>query len=301
MKTGKATIFFVYFLLVIFWVVLNFSGSRHGWANSLFGLLLGLYSFLFGSVLFLAALKLLDKSVSRLFVSMFSCSICFFGLGTIVWFLYEFLLKVEVPYPSISDIFYSWQFPAVLFGLLVYFYSIQDSGSSVIKLDRKKMIKPIAISAFIMSAILTATYAAALVYGSGSINLETYLTFYFPVESFSVVVASMVLYFKLAKGFKIEKVSWFVFLILGNITWFTADCFFFYEFISGAFFEAGYSDFLYLTGVFLVFVSILEFLEEAFDEDLAFSEDIVYFVKTSLSIPVGLNSKKSKIGIKGLN
>lgn len=114
-------------LLIVFWVILYFSGVQEGGYNTLYIFLYGLIP-LFGGAAALVGYRkwgglstTLGKAILLLGFGLFC-----WGLGETVWSYYSYFLDVEIPYPSIADLFFA---PSVFFYTLGTIYLARVTGA----------------------------------------------------------------------------------------------------------------------------------------------------------------------------
>ena len=285
MSKGKTLIIAQFATLVLWWVLLALIHSRQGYGNSLFGLCMGLYAFVFGLAISISAYRYNNHLPFRGPTAISSAGIAFFGLGTILWYHFEVFNNTGLPFPSASDIFYVLQFPLSSFGLILLSYQLSKKDSKE-KNDYKglTLLTLVYISIISVTSIFLTNYIF-----DGSLNSKNILEVYFPVESFSLTILSAFILLKFSKAWQKTSFIWFSFVVLGFFSWFIADAFFIYEVQTGTFFTANYADLLYVSGVFFMLLGHLGVLEGSKKEGFLSPVEPVFFAGYQSYTPISLN------------
>jgi len=285
MSKGKTLIIAQFATLVLWWVLLALIHSRQGYGNSLFGLCMGLYAFVFGLAISISAYRYNNHLPFRGPTAISSAGIAFFGLGTILWYHFEVFNNTGLPFPSASDIFYVLQFPLSSFGLILLSYQLSKKDSKE-KNDYKglTLLTLVYISIISVTSIFLTNYIF-----DGSLNSKNILEVYFPVESFSLTILSAFILLKFSKVWQKTSFIWFSFVVLGFFSWFIADAFFIYEVQTGTFFTANYADLLYVSGVFFMMLGHLGVLEGSKKEGFLSPVEPVFFAGYQSYTPISLN------------
>ena len=294
MSKGKTLILINYAALFIWWALLAAYGITSGLGNSFFNLGMGLYALLLSGTLAAASYKHQSFLFRKAPTIVLSLGMVLFGLGTLFWFYYDVFLGTEIPFPSLADLFYLLQLPFTIFGLLYLSQTLtserrRDEGVSLFLL----FIEMFIFVWFVLLMVLIAT----MIFSGNRIDLETYLLFYFPLESFSAVLLSAVLHLKYSKFWDESVSRKFMLLIFGGLSWLAADCFFFIGEVTGKLHNAGYSDFLYATGVFLFLYGLIDIVEENRRESFISPTEPIYFQKITFYSPIDLNLGRQ--GLRG--
>lgn len=273
--------------LLVWWFLLNYLGEKESSGNIYFSLGMGLFSLVFSLVLAVVFLFGKNLKAMRFSAAPILLGMCFFGLGTLVWFYQSGILGIEVPFPGLADVFYVLQFPLTVFGL----FGLGSNEVFVLREGRNRSFAKLftQMVCFLM-LIGILLFLIAVISLDFYLDWESLLTFYFPLESVSLLVLILYIYSKYLKG----KKNWVVKVILAQATWLAGDLFFFYEYLTGRFFNASYPDLLYLLGVFLVFSGALEGIKYTLGESESVSEEAVFLKRVMYKIPVSLNIWSSK-------
>lgn len=111
--------FLCFFLLLMSWsIVLLFTGQTNSPWNYLFNTAYALLYFSGGlAAIWGTKLHGFRSSVGK---ELFSIAIgmCGFAVGLFIWSYYNMVLKVEIPYPSLADIFFILYIPFIAYGII---------------------------------------------------------------------------------------------------------------------------------------------------------------------------------------
>lgn len=120
-----ALLVIVLYLIIALWCVyLYWQGLKDSSLNFFFNIA---YSLLFFSSTYLSLKNFNkftdhDKKWSILFLGL-ACSS--FGVGLVIWAFYNLVLKVEIPFPSIADVFFLAYYIFALFGAIYFLKSLK--------------------------------------------------------------------------------------------------------------------------------------------------------------------------------
>lgn len=185
--------------------------------------------------------------------SLLSFSLGMFGWagGMIVWNYYLFFAKVEVPYPSLGDLFYIMIWPFWTYGM------IQLSKVTGAKYGFKK-ISGKAITIFLAVLVLLLSYYFLFkVARNGSLDLNggmlaNLLAFLYPIGDVAILFSSVLVFFLSYKFFGgLYKVPILI-LILGFVLNYVTDVIFVFTTTNGTYFNGHISDLLYVIMLFTV-------------------------------------------------
>jgi len=287
MKTTRALMAFYYLGLFVWWIILYLHGSKYSLGNIYFSMGMGIFSLLFGGFF---AYSLIDEKSLCTFVfprlSIF-LGMMFFGMATLLWFYYDLMYGFEVRFPSLADVFYVLQSPFTIVGLISFSSVCRCGDSACVHPKINKSAVKLSILFLFLLLLLIIVLAGVRV--GGFLDWEKILMYHFVLESLAVSVLSVAIILKYHGNQR--KISLFYIVMFGYITWFMADCFFFYEYLTGSFFNAGFSDLLYLTGSFAVLLGTS--LIGTDNVKIVWTEEgPVYFNKLSYYVPVSMNIEK---------
>jgi hypothetical protein len=167
-----------------------------------------------------------------------------FALGTGLWVLaeatwatYYFLLNIQVPYPSLADIFYVGGYLPTIAGLGTYLATFRV-GMTRQRLGLATVVIGLATT-MAMGFVLPIEFAQNL----SPVNLMTDMIY--PVLDlvlFSLAVLSLAIFY----GGTIAR--WWILFGLGATLYAVADEFFLYQVAAGSYYNGGLDDFIFLIG-----------------------------------------------------
>lgn len=247
-------------ILVLFWLVLRFTGIENMFWGNLYVFLYGLIPLVGG----LAAIRgyktwgglstVLGKAVFFIAFGLF-----FWGIGETIWSYYNFFLNVEIPYPSVADLFFA---PSVfLYNAGVIWLSMTTGSRFALRSIGGKifsMLAPIVIFAITYYLIVIVAHSGEIFSDSRSL-LKSILDVAYPLGdavalSVSVVVAG--LSFKYLGGsYKYDVVA----ILLGLMAMFIADTVLSYTSSLGTAYSGDLGDLLFTIAVFLLTFGLLGF------------------------------------------
>lgn len=259
-------------------------GSTNGVGNSFFNFGVGIFTFVFS--FYLIWWSFCSGTYSKFFpaitISLFG--MVAFSVGSMFWFYYDFIFGLEIPFPSMSDFFYVSQFPFTVVGL---FFLTQELRcySSVLLYHFESILK----SFLFVVSVLIMVYVTVLIFVGESFGLADFFLFYFPFESFSILVLTLFITFKYTHFLEDPGYKSLMFLVFGQICWVVGDSLFFYEILTSTYYNAGLADVMYLTGAFLL---ILGWSHRFTDKEYFTyhsQNPAIYFQKISFFEPMSVN------------
>jgi len=162
-------------------------------------------------------------------------------LGEFVWAIYVLGFKIDVPYPSLADVFYLLGYPAFIYGLITYFMGFRPALSL-------KTAKPgLFIAAVVIALTIIFLYGPIITSseGTATISLDLlYITLDLIILIFSAEAFILTLSYHTLVGGGLWK-AW-LFLALGAILNTGADLLFSYLTLLGVYYEGHPSELLYL-------------------------------------------------------
>jgi hypothetical protein len=255
----KACVVFLVVLLV-FWAVIFFGGIQETFYNNLFVFLYGLLPLFGGAAAMVGYRKwgglstILGKAILLLGFGLF-----LWGCGESVYAYYNIFLGVEIPYPSIADLFFA---PSVFFYTLGAFFLSRTTGISLG--FRRRMGKAFVITAPLVIFILT--YYVLIIVGKGGelitdggSALKVILDIAYPLGDFislsiSIVVAGLSFRY-LGGRYKYD----IVFILIGLATMFVADSIFSYTTTVETAYSGDFGDLVFTLAVFFLTCGLLGF------------------------------------------
>jgi len=247
-------------LLVIFWAALFFGNIKGTFYNDFYDFLYALIP-LFGGALALIGYRkwgglstILGKAILLLGFGLF-----LWGCGGVTYAYYNIFLHVEIPYPSIADIFYA---PSVFFYTLGAIYLSRTTGIGIGW--KHKIGKMFAIiTPFVL--LLIAYYVEVVLGRGGQLVsehgnvLKTFLDIFYPLGDFislavSVVVAGLSFRY-LGGRYKAD----IFFILIGLGMMFVADSYFSYTTTVGTAYNGDFGDLVFMIAMYLLTCGLLGF------------------------------------------
>ena len=254
--------FAFYILLVIFWIILFFSGLKTSFYNYLYSFLFGLIPLIGGFV------AMINSRVWGGFRSAVGKSVFYIGLGLLcwgfgetIWSYYNFFLGEPAPYPSLADIGFA---PSIFFYGLGTIYLSRAIGAKygLRNLYAKifTAIAPIIILAVSYYLFVTVARGGILVPPDETL-LKTILDIVYPFGDFLALAIAIIisgLSFRYLGGRYVFDV---VSILSGLAVMTIADAVFSYTTTTGTFYNGQFGDLLLTTGLFLLTFGVLGFYE----------------------------------------
>lgn len=254
-KEWQAKVAVVFFVLVfVWWISIYPVSGKSSFNNYIFAGTYGLMAF-WGGIWGISIAKHWGgfKSVIGKAIIMLSIGLLFQEFGQIVFTAYYFLLKVEIPYPSLADLGFFGSIPFYIFGI---FFLAKAAGSQfVLKKMHGKM------QAFLLPAIMliTSYFAFLQKYEFDWSNpLKIFLDFGYPLGQ-AIYVSIALLTYTLSKNILggIMKSKIFFFLV-AFLMQYISDYNFLLQNIRGSWVNGAYGDYLYFVAYFLMTMGILQ-------------------------------------------
>ncbi|MFO0704816.1 MAG: hypothetical protein U0517_02440 [Candidatus Andersenbacteria bacterium] len=181
-----------------------------------------------------------------------------FGGGMIMWNYYLFFKGVEVPYPSMADIFFG---SCPLFWTIGIVLLLRSTGA---KYAVKKTGGKLLVTLLPAIVILVSYYLLFIVARNGTIDVaggktKLFFDFYYPIGD-AILLSLTILTYKLTKKYigGIFKKAMPI-LLLGFFMMYFADFLFVYMTTKGSYFNGSISDFLYTVTFFILGLGLAQF------------------------------------------
>jgi hypothetical protein len=261
MRVTKASAYLCgfYVALLVWWATIALSKITDSPFNLAFAFAYGLMP-LFGGILgFLAARKWgLLKSAMGKALLFFSLGLIMWGLGEMIWSYYNFVERIEIPYPSIADIFFVLSWP--LWGVGVWYMSYATGA----KYGLKSKIGKIQLFSIPIVAALFSYYLLVMVARGGTFDISgDWMKIFFDIAYplFDVIVLAIgALVFGLSFKFLGGKYKWPVIITLfGFIINYFADFGFSYTTTVGSFYNGNWVDLLFTSAMFVISFGVNSF------------------------------------------
>ena len=246
----------VYIVTLAFWVILTI---KTGHSVHPAGLYLQLVLFL---IPFLAAIagfknaKAWGKSAVGKAVNFLSLGTLTWSLGMLAWNYYIFLADVEVPYPSLADVFFILSWPLWTLGI------INLSKATGVKFALRQVKGKILIVIVPILAVIASYYMLVVVARGGVIELDgssgwkLFFDLFYPIGT-AVILTLALTFFSLSRDYLggIYKKP-ITILILGFLANYLSDFTFSLTTTSGTYFNGHFVDILFLTAMYFIGLSI---------------------------------------------
>ena len=277
MTISKLLLILNYLFLLGWWSVINILQLQDGVGATFFSLGFGIYTF-FLPVLFVYLLLKSTKTYNSLNAILAFLGVSMFGVGTLFWFYYDFVLESEVLFPSMSHFFYLFQFPFVVLSFIML---VNQSKSQTYNLS---ILGIFYIAVCILSYIFSTFFLRTT-------DLLGFIEMYFPLESFSVFLITLYIFLASSKNrLDIISTSYYIYYLLsGLVFWVIADMSFFYMNLTSEFTSASIPDIFYVTACFLIMYSYSSLVDRGDRLGIFVSDEQVFMQKTSYYKPISLN------------
>ena len=248
-----------FFVLILWYVGLQTDQSKTTFSNSYFGLSYALLA-MFGGIFGIGSAYRWGGIKSSMGRALFylSSGLLTWGFGNVVWTFYVLVLNVDVPYPSLADLFYIISWP--LWGAGLYY--LGTAAGIKFKLRSKSSLIPIATLPLLMIAF---SYYLIIVLARGGVFidnqdlLKTMFDLAYPFLD-AIIVAEIFLIFGLTfKQVQKRYRTPLTFLLLGILTNYVADFMFSYSTTNGTFYDGSVVDMLFASAMFFIAIGTNSF------------------------------------------
>lgn len=256
-----SNIIFLYYLPIIIWGIgFYFDGIKETPANYWYQFAFGLIP-LVGGILGMFKAKQWGWLKSKVGRAVFFISLGAFswGMGQMFWsLLYNIILKVEVPYPSLADVGYSLSFPFLAYGL---FSLAKASGA---KYSLKHTNGKILATVITAAATALAYYLLIVVARGGVIDftedgLKLFFDLAYPLGDLVILLFALLIYglsFNYLGGrYKFPILS----MIIGLLVLFLGDFSFSYTTTVGTYYNGHWVDLVLPTAWMLIVFGVNSF------------------------------------------
>ena len=261
MKINKYTSFLIGFLLqnVIFWIGIQFSKITDLPINLV-------YSFSNGFLAIAAGVMGLliskhwggSKSAVGKAVLLISLGTTSWGLGTLTWSFYNFVLNIPVPYPSWADLGYALAVPLWTIGV---FYLSKATGAkfSLRQLHGRLMLILLPLLAAVASYYFLYVVARQSSFEVEGGLLKIILDFYYPIGDWIILTIAF-LVFGLSLQYLGGRFRWPVMItLLGFVFMFMSDFMFSYTTTVESYYNGHLVDLLFTVAIFVISFGITSF------------------------------------------
>lgn len=248
----------IYSFTTVFWVILT---VRTGHSDHPAGLYLQLILFLVPFLGAIAGLKNAKawggyKSVVGKAINFLSLGTLTWSLGMLAWNYYIFLADVEVPYPSLADVFFILSWPLWALGV------ISLSKATGVKFALRQIKGKILLIIVPILAVIASYYMLVVVARGGVIELDgsngwkLFFDLFYPIGT-AVILTLALTFFSLSRDYLggIYKKP-ITILILGFLVNYLSDFTFSLTTTNETYFNGHFVDILFLTAMYLIAISL---------------------------------------------
>lgn len=248
-----------YFFIFSWWLILFFSGIKDSPTNLAFAFAYGLIPLFGGFFGLLKAKKWgLFKSAMGKALFFLSVGLLTWSFGEIIWSYYNFVLQIEIPYPSWADASFIVSWPLWTIG--VYYLSFATGA----KFGLKNKSGQLLVFFIPIIAIMLSYYLLVTVARQGSFTLEggllkVFFDLAYPVWDVIILTLALLIYglsFKYLGG----RFRWPVLIVfLGFVINYIADFGFSYTTTIETFYNGSWVDFLFALAMFTLSFGVNSF------------------------------------------
>ncbi len=244
---------------VIFWVGIRFSNITdlpinllYSFSNGFLGTVAGVMGIII-SKHWGGNKSAVGKAV--LFISLGTTS---WGMGTLIWSFYNFVLHIPVPYPSWADLGYALAVPLWAIGVF------NLSKATGVKFSLRQLRGRFMLISLPLLAAVASYYFLYVVARDSSFVVEggllkILLDFYYPLGDW-VILTFAFLIFGLSLQYLGGRFRWPVMIIiLGFIFMFISDFTFSYSTTVGSYFNGHLADLLFTVAIFVISFGVVSF------------------------------------------
>ena len=261
MEVTKSSAFIglFYLCLVVWWVTIFLSGAKDDPTNKAFAFAYGLLPLLGGAVGFLNSKKWgLFKSAMGKALFFLSLGLITWGFGEMIWSYYNFVLRIEVPYPSWADASFIVSWP--LWSIGVVFLSLATGARFGLKtMNGRLQLIVIPIIALAASYYLLVVVARGNSFEISGGPLKIFFDLAYPIWDVVILTLALLVYglsFKYLGG----VFQWpVVILLLGFVINYFADFGFSYTTTVNTFYNGSWVDLLFASAMFLLSFGVAGF------------------------------------------
>ncbi|HZX01026.1 MAG TPA: hypothetical protein VFE87_01345, partial [Candidatus Paceibacterota bacterium] len=249
---------FGYVLGLVWWLWVYTTGQVNTNSNYIWTVFTSTIYPLFGGisgVLLSRKWGFLSSSLGRA-IFFLSAGVIAYGVATLIWSYYNFVLFVDVPYPSLADAFYLLSYPFWAIGLV-------NLGSGIgagykLRTTRGKIAL---ILAPLIGIALTYFIFISIVQGGdlgfeGSSPIEIFLNIFYPLGDAILITAIGLIYGLSYKIFGGRFKSAINMLFIGFLAAYFADAIFSYTTTQETYYTGNWVDVLFMTNLFLITVGV---------------------------------------------
>ena len=249
----------VIYLIVqfVWWVKLHLIGGLDTNEAYLFNISYGFIGLIGGINGIFISTRFWDgtKSLVGKAILLLSCGLLFEWIASLIWGYYNIILAIEIPYPSIADVFFFGMIPFYAFAM------INLAAASGIKISLQQYNAKV-LAVIIPLIMLTISYLLFLTEGLDTSNpVRMFFDLAYPLGE-AITLSIAILTYLLTKkylGGMMKKIVKFV--LLAYLVQFVADYWFLFKALQGTYYNGGMVDLLYAVALASMSIAILQFGE----------------------------------------
>lgn len=196
------------------------------------------------------------KSALGKAVGFISAGVLAWAVGMLIWCYYIFIVKIEIPYPSLADAAFILSWPLWTIGVL-YLSKATGVRFALRGLRGKILLVVVPVIAIALSYYLLISVArGGVIELDSSQTWKLFFDLFYPIGS-AVIFTLALTFFSLSNAFLGGKYRTpILILILAFLVNFFADITFSYTTTNGTYFNGYYPDMLFVTGMYLFALSL---------------------------------------------
>jgi len=243
----KIIILVTLFITLFVWnLILQISPEKQGLTNFLFNLSYALVYF-YSGLLALWGLASSEKSQINKGLKFLGLGLISWSIGGVVWVIYNLVLKVEIPYPSLADLFFFAFLPLTIAG----FWQILSVYKTGLNTKIYFQAGLVILGGFLISIFLISRPDLS----PDVPLLARILNIAYPTGDAIFLAIAFILY-RLSAGGQIQKV--FLILAAASTTQVIADYLFSYRTSSETYWNGDISDLFYMTSAVIFGVGVIK-------------------------------------------
>lgn len=243
--------------MLLWWIAIKFTGLVDVKQNFLYGATQGILPILGAIGGFINSKKWggFRSSIGKSVIFL-STGLLTWGIGTLVFAYYNIVLNLEVPYPSLADLFYIISWPLWVYGII----NLSKATGVKFQLENIKgrlVFFIIPIISIVLSYYLLIVVARDGIIITSSEFLKTFFDLAYPIGDIIILTSVLLIYglsFKYLGGY----FKWPIIMILAGFMFnYFGDFSFIYTVTKETYYVANWVDLLYTIAFFLLSMGIV--------------------------------------------
>lgn len=246
-----------YFILIVIWsIVLNFIPNKDSAWNFGFNLAYGLFYFFAGGLALLNVKSIgMSNNLGKAFLYLGLGLVSFAG-ALLVWWLYNSVFRIDVPYPSLADVFFVIFYPLSLLGFLYFIRAGSETMETVL------LVKSFLV--LMVMSVLVLSFNRLFIIDVNQSNISQLFNLLYPVGD--IFIASIAFIgLSLAKG---RMKQGLLLLLFGALVGVVADLVFSYRTSIDVYWNGDISDLFYAFSGFLFALGMVNSVSSVFNNPI---------------------------------